>query len=90
MSDARKATGPDRANDQPRQETHHSAILHPLEIPDNTAKRQATLIANFAMAGHVVHRTSDGGFLVCRHGYVKHCPDLPALAGFAKQTGVTR
>jgi hypothetical protein len=54
------------------------------------AKRETTLIAQFALAGHAVHRMAEGGFLVCRHGYVKHCPDLAALAGFAKQTGVTR
>lgn len=54
------------------------------------AKLETTLIAQFALAGHAVHRMAEGGFLVCRHGYVKHCPDLAALAGFAKQTGVTR
>jgi hypothetical protein len=65
--------------------TTDTQIFSGLEIP---GKREATLLAQFALAGHSVHRLADGGFLVCRHGYVKHCPDLPALAGFARQTGV--
>lgn len=52
------------------------------------AKREATLIAHFALAGHTVHRLADGGFFVTRWGQSRHCPDLHALAGFAKQTGV--
>lgn len=82
---APNATGPDRANDQPRQETAHTAIVG--EHPE-TGKRENTLVAQFALRGHAVHRLADGGFLVCRHGFVKHCPDLAALAGFARQTGV--
>lgn len=54
------------------------------------SKVEATLMAKLALRGHAVHRTVDGGYLACRHGYVKHCADLEALAGFAKQTGVTR
>lgn len=53
-------------------------------------KVEATLMAKLALQGHAVHRTVDGGFLVCRHGYVKHCADLQALESFAKQTGVMR
>lgn len=58
--------------------------------PDAIDKREATLIAHFALAGHAVHRLADGGFLVTRWGQSRHCPDLHALAGFAKQTGVAR
>ena len=65
-----------------------AAIVAPLDECGNAGKREATLMAQFALAGHAVHRLADGGFLVCRHGYVKHCPDLAALSGFARQSGV--
>ena len=54
------------------------------------AKRATTLAAQFAILGHSVHRLADGGFMVCKHGYAKHCPDVEALAAFAKLTGVAR
>lgn len=54
------------------------------------AKRETTLIAQFALAGHAVHSLADGGYLVTKWGQARHCPDLHALAGFARQTGVTR
>ncbi len=50
-------------------------------------KHKANLKALFALAGHAVHETGDGGFLVCKWG-VKHAPDLPALAAFARQLGL--
>jgi hypothetical protein len=68
------------------QENTHTSIVG--EHPE-TCKREATLMAQFALRGHAVHRLADGGYLVCKHGFVKHCPDLHALAGFARQTGVT-
>ena len=54
------------------------------------AKRETTLIAHFALGGHAVHRLPDGGYLVSRWGQSCYCPDLNALANFAKQMGVTR
>ncbi len=54
------------------------------------AKRETTLIAQFALAGHAVHSLADGGYLVTKWGQARHCPDLHALVGFARQTGVTR
>lgn len=50
-------------------------------------KSLATIVARFALRGHVVHTTRDG-FLVCKHGYVRHCPDQSALEAFGKQVGV--
>jgi hypothetical protein len=60
------------------------------QVQTADAKQATTLSAQFAIAGHSVHRLADGGFIVCKHGYAKHCPDIDALAAFAKQTGVTR
>lgn len=51
------------------------------------AKRETTLIAQFALAGHAVHSLADGGYLVTKWGQARHCPDLHALAGFARQIG---
>ncbi len=51
-------------------------------------KTTATLIARFALAGHAVHATGDGGFLVCKYGHVKNVPDIAALHAFALQVGV--
>lgn len=50
-------------------------------------KRLATTIAQLALAGHAVHKL-ETGFLVSRWGQTRHCPDFPALVGFARQIGV--
>lgn len=55
-----------------------------------TSKVEATLIAQFALAGHAVHSLTDGGYLVTKWGQSRHCPDLQALESFAKQTGAMR
>ena len=55
---------------------------------DFTAEKSATtLIAKFALAGHHVHRL-ESGFLVCRWGQTRHCPDLDALINFGRVLGV--
>lgn len=51
------------------------------EAGNSTAQLKAAL----ELRGHVVHETGDGGFLVCKWGLAKHCPDARALAGFARQ-----
>lgn len=84
MSAAQKAQSPAATG----QSAHQTADAQIIGQPDAIAKRETTLIAHFALAGHAVHRLADGGFLVTRWGQSRHCPDLHALAGFAKQTGV--
>lgn len=54
--------------------------------PDQS--RLANIIAQMALAGHAVHEL-EHGFLVCRWGMTKVCPDLAALVGFARQIGVS-
>ncbi len=85
MSAPQKATGPDRANDQPRQESTHAEIV---PEQDQLRKIESTLLAEFALKGHATHRLAEGGYLVCKHGHAKHCPDLRGLAAFARQVGV--
>jgi hypothetical protein len=53
-------------------------------------KAEATLRAQLALRGHVVHRTVEGGYLVVRQGNVKHCADLDALQAFGWKVGAVR
>lgn len=55
---------------------------------DKVRKIEATLMAEFAMHGHATHRLAEGGYLVCKFGMARHCPDLRGLAAFARQVGV--
>lgn len=52
------------------------------------SKAIATKIAELAIAGHAVHQTADGGFLVCKYGYTYHAPNFEALQAFASKLGV--
>lgn len=61
----------------------------PIVAPTADAdKRLANLKAAFALQGQSVFELADGGFLVSRRGFTRHCPDLSALAAFARQIGV--
>ena len=51
-------------------------------------KATATVIAQFALAGHAVHKGSAQDFIVCKFGMTRHCKDFAALQAFAKQVGV--
>ena len=51
-------------------------------------KTVATVIAKFALAGHVVQKGAGGDFLVCKYGLSRWCENLPALLEFAKKLGV--
>lgn len=48
----------------------------------------ATLIAQFAIAGHVVHKGCDSDFTVCKYANVRYCKDFAELQAFARQVGV--
>ena len=58
--------------------------------PNLTAeiKATATLIAQFAIAGHVVQKGSTRDFTVCKYGMARYCKDFAELQAFAKQVGV--
>lgn len=83
MSAAQKATGPDRANDQPRQETTHTENLQTAEA---NRKRLATLKAKFAIRGFAVIEATQG-YNVARWNLTRHCFDLDSLEAFARQVG---
>lgn len=57
------------------------------QVPDER-KTLSTLMAAFALAGYAVHELSCGGFVVARWNLTRHCPDVHALAAFARQIGV--
>jgi hypothetical protein len=86
MSTLQKAQSPVGAG-QSADKTADVAIV---AQPRSDRKTEATLIALFALAGHSVHRQADGGYMVCRFGYSKHCLALSDMERFARQTGVLR
>jgi hypothetical protein len=51
-------------------------------------KAIATQIAHLALAGHAVHQTTGGGFLVSKYSYTHHAKDFAALQDFARKLGV--
>ena len=71
--------------------TGFHATYQSTDTDDFTAhqKRLTSVIASMALAGHQVHRLEDG-YLVCRWGMTKVCPDFSSLVGFARQIGVTQ
>ena len=92
-----KGNGPTAGNSQPaKSHTKHAHILEAtpaqVNIIDFTEERRAkdtvTLIAQFALAGHTVHRSDTGDFLVCRYGHSRWCENLDALRAFAVRVGV--
>jgi len=50
-------------------------------------KATATLIAQLALAGHVVNKGADGDFIATKWGQTCYCKDFAALAAFAKKVG---
>jgi hypothetical protein len=54
--------------------------------PASVAKTEATLFAAFALRGFSVYRSEDG-YIVCRWGLTKVCPDLRTLTAFAAHVG---
>lgn len=61
-------------------------IVAPAEKTGNTAKRLATLTAQFALRGFAVHEVRDG-FLVSRWNLTKHVPTLDDLERFGRVVG---
>jgi len=53
----------------------------------NDCKLTATLIAQLALAGHVVNKGADGDFIATKWGQTYYCKDFVALAAFAKKVG---
>lgn len=56
------------------------------QAPD--AKDIATQIARLALAGHVVHKGSEGDFTVCKYGLTRYCENFAELVAFARKLGV--
>jgi hypothetical protein len=70
--------------------TEDAAIVAPVTTE---GKGLATLKAQLAIAGHAVHELAGGGFVVIATrwaGMCRECPDLRALAAFARQIGAAR
>lgn len=55
-------------------------------------KASATLKAQFALAGHMVHEGGNEDYIVVQAnwGMSRHCSDFAALIAFARQIGVSQ
>jgi hypothetical protein len=63
-------------------------FANPMVCP---AKRDPVAqIAQLAVKGHAVYELADGGFLVCKYGYIHHAQDFEALQVFAHRFGVSK
>ena len=56
------------------------------QAPDG--KAIATQIAHLALAGHAVHHTTEGGFLVSKYGLTHYAKGFAALQAFARKLGM--
>jgi hypothetical protein len=61
-----------------------TAAPHPAEADEAFANLQAALALH---GGHVVHRLSDGRFLVTWRGQSRECADLAELEAHARRVG---
>ena len=57
-------------------------------FPKSESKATFTLIAQFALAGHAVHKGHSGDFTVSKYGLPRHCQNLQELQDLARQLGV--
>ena len=53
-------------------------------------KAEATLIAELALAGHVVHKGKCGDYQVCKYGLSRYCQDFEDLQIFARMLGLPK
>lgn len=85
MTGPEKATGPDRANDQPRQDHTKTEALIVAPRCD-TGKQYATLRARCALAGVVLHQIeNDFGktvYIVSRWALTRELSDLESVAAW--------
>lgn len=54
----------------------------------NLSKAISTQIAALALAGHVVHKGTDGDYTVSKWGLSRYCKNFAELQDFARQLGV--
>ena len=89
MRPPQKSESPVAAGQFAEEGAERNSIL----APDASDRKElATLRARLAMAGHAVHELASGGFLVVDTrwaGLCKECPDLRALATFARLVGAS-
>ena len=88
MSGVHKSERPVGAGRIAEGSTENAEIL---ALGDQLRKARANIKAALALHGHAVHELADGGFLVINTrwgGLCRECPDLSALAAFARMLGV--
>jgi hypothetical protein len=76
------------ANNQPAKNHTTDNIQHDYLTDSRLRKEEQTLIALFALAGHVVHRGRYEDYIVCKFGHSRYCQDLNDLHVFAMRVGL--
>ena len=76
------------ANNQPAETYTPNATSPNYPTGGHLCKQEATLIAQFALAGHVVRRGSCNDYTVSKFGHSRYCQDLSELQEFSVRLGV--
>lgn len=74
---------------QPAEDYTPNAASQYYPTSGRLCKQEATLIAQLALAGHVVHRGRCADYTVCKFGKSHYCPDLIQLHAYAVRLGVS-
>ena len=83
-----KSNGLAAANNQPAETYTPNATSPNYPTGGHLCKQEATLIAQFALAGHVVRRGSCNDYTVSKFGHSRYCQDLSELQDFSGRLGV--
>ena len=83
-----KSNGLAAANNQPAETYTPNATSPNYPTGGHLCKQEATLIAQFALAGHVVRRGSCNDYTVSKFGHSQYCQDLSELQEFSVRLGV--
>jgi hypothetical protein len=66
-----------------------AALAPPIPaVEDDNSRAFSSLAARLALAGYSLFRLADDSFLITRWNLSKPCPDLLAVAHFARLAGV--
>jgi len=63
-------------------------ITNAVNFPTASQKNQAISNQIAVLAGHTVHKGTEGDYLVCKYGLCRWCKDFVELQAFAKKPGV--
>jgi len=68
---------------------HTNTNIVDFPTAEQKSKAIANQIARLALAGHHVHKGTEGDYLVCKYGLSRWCKDFAELRAFAVKLGVS-